>query len=146
MNLSPNFTLDEFTTSQTAARHGIDNTPSESALQNLYRTAQLMEQVRAIWGKPIRVSSGFRGDKLNAIIGGSTRSQHVIGCACDFTVKDVPLDEVMQGIIAANLPYDQLIIEFSAWIHISVPSYSTSKPRKQTLIIDKAGTRPYEFI
>lgn len=143
MKLSPNFSLDEFTTSQTAARHGIDNTPSETALKNLYRTAQLMEQVRAIWGKPIRISSGFRNEKVNAIIGGSERSQHVLGCAADFTVAGLSIDDTIAGIVANDLPYDQLIHEFNAWVHISVPSYTTSKPRRQVLVIDKKGVRPW---
>lgn len=143
--LTRNFSLDEFTTSQTAARLGIDNTPNAQALANLIRTATLAEQVRKIINKPIRVSSGFRCDALNAHIGGAKNSQHVTGCAMDFTVQGVALNDIMDAIIANDLPYDQLIHEFNSWVHISVPSYTTNQPRKQALTIDKNGTRPYEI-
>jgi hypothetical protein len=143
MMLTPHFSLDEFTTSQTAARLGIDNTPNAQALANLIRTASLLEQVRALFGKPIRISSGFRSDIVNAHVGGAKSSQHVIGCAVDFTVQGVALKDVMDTIIANDLPYDQLIHEFNSWIHISVPSSTIGKPRKQALTINKNGTRAY---
>ena len=50
---------------------------------------------------------------------------------------------VVQTIIKANIPFDQLIREFDAWTHISVPTHEAVVPRKMTLIIDKTGTRPY---
>lgn len=143
MMLTPHFSLEEFTTSQTAARLGIDNTPKPQALANLIRTARLLEQVRALFGKPIRISSGYRSDAVNAHIGGARTSQHVTGCAVDFTVQGVELKDVMDAIITNALPYDQLIFEFSSWIHISVTSSTIGKPRKQALIIDKNGTRPW---
>lgn len=148
MMLTSHFSLEEFTTSQTAARLGIDNTPKPQALANLIRTARLLEQVRALFGKPIRISSGYRSDAVNAHIGGARTSQHVTGCAVDFTVQGVELKDVMDAIITNALPYDQCIFEFAnanggGWIHISVPSQTTLKPRKQTLIVDKSGTRPY---
>lgn len=141
--LTRNFELSEFTTSQTAARLGIDNKPNAQALANLIRTASLLEHVRALFGKPIRISSGYRSDAVNAHIGGAKTSQHVNGCAVDFTVHGVALKDVMDAIIANDLPYDQCIYEHAAWIHISVPTSTIGKPRKQALIIDKNGTRAY---
>ena len=52
-------------------------------------------------------------------------------------------DEVVRALIAADLPFDQIIREFDRWTHISVPNGTGDKPRKQALIIDKAGTRPF---
>jgi hypothetical protein len=52
-------------------------------------------------------------------------------------------DQVVRAILAANLPFDQLIREFDAWTHISVPNTAALKPRRQTLIIDKTGTRAF---
>ena len=144
MMLTRNFSLDEFTTSQTAARLSIDNTPKPQALANLIRTARLLEQVRELFNKPIRISSGFRCDAVNAHIGGAKTSQHVIGCAADFTVRGVALRDVMDAIIASGIDFDQLIFEWNSWCHISVPSSTIGKPRKQALIIDKNGTRAYD--
>jgi hypothetical protein len=50
---------------------------------------------------------------------------------------------IMKAIMAANLPYDQLLREFDAWVHISVPTHEGGAPRKMALIIDKTGTRAY---
>jgi len=143
MNISPHFSLSEFTASQTAVRRGIDNTPSPAALENIVRTAQLLESVRELFNKPIRISSGFRSLNLNRAIGSKDNSQHVRGCAADFTVIGVELDKVMDYIIVNKLPYDQLIREFNSWIHISVPNMPWIAPRREALIIDKKGARPW---
>jgi hypothetical protein len=52
-------------------------------------------------------------------------------------------DQVVKAIIAAGIGYDQVIREFDRWTHISVPNTEDTAPRKQALIIDKAGTRAY---
>jgi hypothetical protein len=52
-------------------------------------------------------------------------------------------DAVVRALIAANIPFDQIIREFDSWTHISVPNSTALKPRRQALIIDKAGTRPF---
>jgi len=70
MNLSPNFTLEEMTASETAARHGIDNTPPNDVLMNLRRLALFLEEVRTVVGMPLRFSSGYRGPGANAKVGG----------------------------------------------------------------------------
>lgn len=139
MKLSPHFTLDEFTKSQTAARWGIDNTPNQTVMGNLIKTASFMEEVRRICAAPIIISSGYRCMELNRKIGGSMNSQHMTGQAVDFTAKGLTLDEIMQRLITSNLDYDQLILEYNSWIHISW----SDKPRRQTLEIDRQGTRVY---
>ena len=52
-------------------------------------------------------------------------------------------DQVVKAIVKSDLKYDQVIREFNSWVHISIPNDETVKPRKQALIIDKTGTRPY---
>jgi hypothetical protein len=52
-------------------------------------------------------------------------------------------DQVVRAVLAAQLPFDQIIREFDAWTHISVPNTPALKPRRQALIIDKAGTRAF---
>ncbi len=144
MMLSKRFSLEEMIASQTATRMQINNNPNEAVIYNLRRTCELMDHVWDVCESPIITSSGYRSSELNRFIGGARNSQHVIGCACDFTVRGMILDDVMEEIIAANLPYDQLIREFDAWLHISVPNDVNSKPRRQALIIDHEGTRAYE--
>ena len=144
MNLTEHFTLEEMTRSEAAARHGYDNTPNEAEIANLTRLCELLEQVKAtLGGKPIMVNSGFRSKQVNDAVGSKDTSQHRIGCAADIRVPGMTPREVVQACIDANLPFDQIILEFDAWTHISVPNVAGADPRGSKLIIDRQGTRQY---
>jgi hypothetical protein len=144
VNLTPHFTLEELTASETAERNGWDNSPNDTELANLTRLADFLEQVKVVLsGKPIMISSGLRTKLVNDAVGSKDSSQHRTGCACDFRVPGMTPDEVVKAIIASGLSYDQLIREFDRWTHISISNSEDTSPRKQALIIDKAGTRPY---
>ena len=144
MNLSTHFTLEELTRSEVAARMGFDNTPNEDEIQNLRRLAALLESVKSAVGmKPVMINSGFRSKPVNDAVGSKDSSQHRIGCAADLRVPGMKPREVVEACIANGVPFDQIILEFDAWTHISVPNTPDTKPRGQKLIIDKAGTRPF---
>jgi zinc D-Ala-D-Ala carboxypeptidase len=143
MKLTENFSLEEMTVSEIGARRGLDNTPNATEIANLVRTAGLLEQVRKVLGKPIIVNSGFRSKAVNDAVGSKDTSQHRIGCAADIRVPGMTPNEVVTAIIKAGIPYDQVIREFDSWTHISVPDSPARPPRKQALIIDKQGTRPF---
>jgi hypothetical protein len=142
MKLSQNFTLEEMTRSQTAVRKGVDNTPNDDAIANLKRLCQVLEEIRALVGKPITITSGYRGEELNNAIGGARYSQHKDGCAADFRITGYTPDEIIRMILTAGIKFDQLILEFDSWVHISIPLNGKAW-RKQVLIIDKKGTRVY---
>lgn len=129
MKLSANFSLREFTRSQTATRHGIDNTPKQIHIDNLRLLCiYVLQPIRDNFGR-IDVSSGFRSARLNAAIGGSPSSQHCLGEAGDIE----PADEAVSNLqlahwIVDNIPeFDQLILEFydaakgphAGWVHVS---------------------------
>jgi hypothetical protein len=142
MNLTPHFTLDELTVSETAARNGWDNSPNDSELANLTRLADFLEQVKVVLGgKPVMINSAFRSKKVNDAVGSRDTSQHRIGCAADIRVPGMTPDQVVKAIIASGIGYDQVIREFDRWTHVSIPNIDSNAPRKQALIIDKAGTR-----
>ena len=143
MNITPNFTLEELTTSETAERNGWDNTPGEAELANLKRLANLLEQVRALVNKPVMVNSAYRSKKVNDAVGSRDTSQHRLGCAADIRVPGMTPDQVCRAVIASGIAYDQIIREFDRWTHISVPNTESTPSRKQALIIDRAGTRPF---
>jgi len=144
MNLTPHFTLEELTASETAERNGWDNSPNDQELANLTRLADFLEQVKVVLdGKPIMISSGLRTKKVNDAVGSKDSSQHRTGCACDFRVPGMTPDEVVRKIMASGISFDQVIREFDRWTHISIPNSDDTSPRKQALIIDKAGTRPF---
>lgn len=141
MNLTEHFTLEELTTTD---HRQFDNTPNEAERANLVRLAGLLELVKvALGGKPVMVNSAFRSKQVNDAVGSKDTSQHRVGCAADIRVPGVTPDQVVKAVIAAKLPFDQLIREFDRWTHISIPNDPNGKARGQTLIIDKAGTRPY---
>jgi len=139
--MTPNFTLAELTVTD---HREFKNEPNLSEIANLQRLAGLLEQVKvAIGGKPVMVNSAFRSKQVNDAVGSKDTSQHRVGCAADIRVPGMAPDAVVKAVIAAKLPFDQLIREFDRWTHISVPNDPKGKPRGQVLIIDAKGTRPY---
>ena len=141
MNLTEHFTLAELTTT---SHRQFDNTPNEAETANLQRLAEFLEQVKTVLGgKPVMINSGFRCKQVNDSVGSKDTSQHRIGCAADIRVPGMTPDAVVRAVIASGLPYDQIIREFDSWTHISVPNNAELTARRQALIIDKAGTRPF---
>ena len=141
MNLTEHCTLEELTHTD---HREFENVPNEAELKNLNRLAKFLEDVKtALGGKPVMVNSAFRSKQVNDAVGSKDSSQHRIGCAVDIRVPGLTPDQVVKTIIASGLPYDQIIREFDRWTHLSIPNTSDTKPRKQALIIDKAGTRIY---
>jgi hypothetical protein len=139
--MTPHFTLAELTAT---SHRQFDNTPNEAETANLQRLAEFLEQVKeALDGKPIMINSGFRSKQVNDSVGSKDTSQHRIGCAADVRVPGMTPDAVVRAVIASGLPYDQIIREFDAWTHISVPNLPEGAPRRQALIIDRQGTRPF---
>lgn len=141
MQLTGNFALSEFELSQTAARHGLDNTAPPELIPNLRRLAALLEVARRLLGdRAIVISSGYRSPTVNALVGGSPNSAHMDGRAADFTCPGFgdPV-KVAQGLASTHLEFDQLILEFGRWVHIGIAP--EGQPfRKQVLTIDAHGT------
>ena len=139
--LSPHFSLDELTASDTAARAGIDNTPPADVLETLRHTATGLEAVRVLLGAPLHISSGYRSPALNKLVGGQPSSQHCKGEAVDFTARQFGTPEqIVAKLVASGLAYDQVILEFGRWVHISFGG----KQRRQALVIDKGGVWPWQ--
>mgnify|MGYP003339111303 FL=1 len=89
-------------------------------------------------------SSGYRSLMVNQLLGSKPTSQHTKGLAADFICPSfgTPKD-IIKKIVSSDIKYDQVILEFDRWIHISFCEEGY-KPRKQALIIDSKGTRTYE--
>lgn len=136
MNLSQHFTLGELTLSQTAARRGIDNTPPPDVRRNLGRLALILEGVRALVGRPIVISSGYRSPAVNRAVGGATNSAHLTGLAADINCPGLSPAALAAIIKTSTIKYDQLILEFDQWVHIGL---SEAAPRFQLLTI-RTGT------
>lgn len=143
MNLTWRFQLADFTRSDLALRHGVDNVPSEPNIANLRRLCETILQPICDWYGPVQITSGFRCQQLNELLKSKPTSAHVDGRAVDF-VPTGPAHRDLLGfavtLAKTSLAFDQLIYEFGGWLHISV-SKADEKPRRETLTIDHLGVR-----
>ena len=143
MKISEHFSLQELTKSQTGERLGIDNLPSDAHLASLTLLCErVLEPIRAHYGQPVHINSGYRGPKLNKAVGGAATSQHCKGEAADIEVAGVANGDLANW-IETNLDYDQLILECykqgvsdSGWVHVS---YKAAGNRKQELTATVVG-------
>jgi zinc D-Ala-D-Ala carboxypeptidase len=133
MQLSEHFSLDELTFSQIALRKGIDNSPDAVTIDNLRNLCvTLLEPIRSLLGVALHVDSGYRSQMVNTLVGGATNSAHLSGRAADTLPIGMDLHEAFYKIKATDLPFDQVIIECDAWIHIALPATGIN-PRRQTM-------------
>lgn len=134
--ITANFAMEDFTKSQAAIRNGIRNVPNAKQVEAL--TALATKVLEPCFKKfRIVVSSGFRSPELNALVGGSENSQHMKGQAADIEAPGFANRDIAEW-IAANLDFDQVILEFysakdpsAGWVHVSY--VSPEKNRRQTL-------------
>lgn len=144
MELTPHFSLEELTVSETAARRGIDNVPSPGSRErhNLKRLAEILEEVRTVLNNlPVLVTSGYRNPTVNAAVGGSKNSAHLSGLAADFICPGFGSPLAVCRALRPHLEVmkiDQLIYEFETWVHLGL---TEGKPRHMAMTIDARGTR-----
>lgn len=120
MQLSQHFTLEDFLRSDWAARHGIVITaPAEVRIALTALVTNVLQPLRNKAGRPIIVTSGYRPPVVNKGIGGASPSQHERGEAADCRLLGVSNYTFAQMVMASGLPFDQLILEFDEWVHIS---------------------------
>jgi len=137
MKLSPNFSLNELTQSETALRKGLNNEPTQetvSALQLL--VVNVLQPIRDHYAKGVKVNSGYRSPQVNASVGGSLTSDHCKGQAADIEIPGVANAELAEY-IKDTLQFTQLILEFytpgvpdSGWVHVS---YDPANLKKQVM-------------
>jgi zinc D-Ala-D-Ala carboxypeptidase len=140
--LTRNFSLAEFTSSQTARSRGLmnyQNNPPLSVIGNLQvLSSQLLQPIRDVYGSPIFITSGYRSRQLNAIIpGASPSSDHLTGSAADFKGANMARLLIATIKVCKEKPFHQLIIYHDrsapSWIHIS-------------LRLNKLNSREYSFV
>ena len=141
MNLTANFSLTEMVKSETALRHGMENTPGEVEIAALRLLCEkVLQPVRDHYGVGVKVNSGFRHPDVNAAVGGSKTSDHCRGQAADIEIPGVANADLAVWIME-NLDYTQLILEFytpgildSGWVHVS---YNPTNLKKENLTATK---------
>lgn len=121
------FELDEFINSSTAKKKGIDNIPSFEVVEHLDELVNnILDPLRAAYGMPIRITSGYRCPELNKAVGGSSTSVHQIGYAADLQVGgsfDKFVCFVVEWLRKTGTKFDQVLIESSKgteWLHVGL--------------------------
>ena len=138
MMLSKYFSLRELTFSKIAEDNDIDNTPTPDILEKLKHTASQLDKVRELLGKPVNISSGYRCLQVNRRLGSKDSSQHLKAEAVDFKCELFGSPKkVFDTIKASNIQFDQLILEFNSWVHIS---FVKTGGRRECLVVDRFGT------
>jgi len=153
MSLSEHFSLDEFTRSETAARHDIHVVPDATVTANLTRLCELiLEPLRAELGAPLVILSGYRPPALNALVGGSAKSDHLHGSAADIVAVGRSLADVgaaIQRLLsrAHAFPLKQGIVEFppNGWVHVSVQPADQTPHRELLTAYRSDGKTLYTF-
>ena len=143
MRLSANFTLTEFTKSQTAERKGIDNTPDDNHIEAMEQLCHaVLEEIRYHFQRPMVINSGYRSVALCEAIGSNANSQHAKGQAADIEIPGVD-NLKLAKYIQDKMDFDQLILECytgdpsSGWVHVS---YNNSgENRKDVLTYDRTN-------
>lgn len=137
MKLSKYFDLRELIFSKIAEENGIDNMPDDKTLETLKYTASQLDKVRELLGKPVNVSSGYRCLQVNRRLGSKDTSQHLKGEAVDFKCELFGNPKkVFNKIKESGIQFDQLILEFNSWVHIS---FVKEGGRRECLIYDRFG-------
>ena len=152
LKISKHISYKEAVHSATAKRRGIENTPNQEQLDNMYKVADfIFEPLRMYVGGAIKITSFFRSQDLNKAIGGSTKSQHCKGQAIDIDdVFGYKTNYEMFEYIRENLDFDKLIYEFGTndnpdWIHVSYVSKKENRNRVLRAIRENGKTK-YKII
>ena len=139
----PHFSLKELVASDVAAKKKIDNTPSFEVVEHLSElTEKILEPLRVAWGSPIKVTSGYRCEKLNKAVGGVASSAHMRGDAADLQPTNGKIDDFITfarlWFMNTHTRFDQLLDERSGrsrWMHISIYS-STGSQRGEVKVMN----------
>ena len=123
------FELSEFIKSDTAKKKNIDNTPTFEIVEHLEELVEkVLEPLRAAYGMPIKISSGYRCPALNKAVQGAATSVHMIGYAADCQVGgsfNKFRDFTVEWFRKTGTKFDQLLLESNTktgakWLHIGL--------------------------
>ena len=137
MRLSKNFTYEELTRSATAERKGLINRPKtkeeeKKVIENLKALCmEVLQPLRDYLGKPVVISSGYRSEEVNRVVGGVKGSQHLKGEAVDIAVENTEHLLKIMHFIMDETDFDQLIWEKNKqgtqWVHVSYKRNGVNK-------------------
>lgn len=140
MSYHPLFGPDVLSRSETAGRMGWDNSIPPALERDAKRLSAFLGELNAgflgTWQKGLGVTSGYRNPKVNSVVGGAIGSDHMMCLAADIYVPGIANIELANKIIelcrAYNLDFQQVILEFNRWVHVSLPQHN--RPGKKEIL------------
>jgi len=146
--ISAHISYEEATRSATAQQNGVSNDPNAAQLANMRVLAErVFEPIRTHFNVPIYISSFFRTEEVNRLVGGSPTSDHMTGRSVDIDMdgRPGPTNAEIFHYIRENLEFDQLIWELGndtnpGWVHVS---YREGNNRNQVLRYDGSTYTPF---
>ena len=140
--MTPHFSLEEFTASDTAARLNIDNRLPDELREAAHQTLEMMERIRFHIDAPITITSGYRCEALNKAVGSKPGSDHTLAFAVDFKAPRAGTPFQIAASLAPVIKIigiGQLILEFGTWVHVS--TRIPDKTINRIITIDKIGVK-----
>ena len=140
--MTPHFSLEEFTASDTAARLNIDNRLPDELREAAHQTLEMMERIRFHIEAPITITSGYRCEALNKAVGSKPGSDHTLAFAVDFKAPRAGTPFQIAASLAPVIKIigiGQLILEFGTWVHVS--TRIPDKTINRIITIDKIGVK-----
>ena len=141
------FTIDELTWSTTATMNNINNTPPSFIKENLQKLIEFLNPLREAWGSPIIITSGYRSQKLNDLLNGSSTSAHCVGWAVDMVPQNGEMDKFKEFVknYLKGKDFDQYIDEASgnsSWVHLGL-YYPDGKTQRKQYLLYRNGKYSY---
>lgn len=133
------FTFEEMLRSQVAIDNNVLNEPNRWGEGYVYYrlnrlVTNLLDHIRERFAVSMIITSGYRCQRVNELVGGASNSQHRRGEAVDFYFEGFSKKEMAAAFfeIAENFDFDQLIYyKKQGFIHIS---YTDDNNRHQSFM------------
>jgi zinc D-Ala-D-Ala carboxypeptidase len=130
--------------SDTAYRLGLDNHPTDSAVTNLIQLEKLLSALSHLLQHRLTIHSAYRNPTLNTAVGGVPTSKHCQGLAADISCAAFGSPMLLATVIAAStLPFEQCLLEFGGWVHLTCPDPLLLRPPKREVISIRDKTEGY---
>lgn len=137
------FGIKALAASQTATRHGWDNTPPADVRDNMALLVDAVLMPMRKLGIRYWISSGYRSPQLNRAIGGAAHSLHCEGLAVDIVAHDYTPNALARVLYAQRLPVDRLIVEYDQWLHLQIDLSSAARRLGTRAIRRRDGVMVY---
>ena len=128
---------------------GVEGCDARVKANARYLCEKILEPIRAEFGLPVFVTSGYRSPEHNAQVGGKGKSFHLYQgdrCAADFKVIGVAVQETFDWLrLHSGLPFDKVILEYQDGEPriIHVQAMVKTEPRRLAYVGETGGAREY---